>query len=223
VAYRRDREMARCRVIENARSHARRPQFVFAPERPAGGAVQAMGAGMLLLALMPAASWAPSAADPPLDAREIMRRNFMVGKVVDSVSDARFTLVNKLGQRRERRTTFSTTKLQANGVDNRRMVEFLAPPDVKGTAILLVERSDADDDIWIYLPALKKVRRLVASNKKDSFAGTDFSYGDVIGHKVDEWHHTLRGEETLDGVACFVIESTPRSEAVGSATGYAAA
>ena len=47
--------------------------------------------------------------------------------------------------------------------------------------------------MWIYLPALRKVRRLVASNKKDSFAGTDFSYGDVIGHAVEAWKHKITG------------------------------
>ncbi|PYM03363.1 MAG: RND transporter, partial [Candidatus Rokuibacteriota bacterium] len=126
------------------------------------------------------------AADPT--AKEIMEKNFVVSKFVDSTSDATFTLINKTGQERVRKT-FGTSKLQPNGIDNRRMVRFLSPPDVKGTVTLLVEHSDTDDDIWIYLPALKKVRRLVASNKKDSFVGTDFSYGDVIGHKVEEWGH----------------------------------
>jgi outer membrane lipoprotein-sorting protein len=92
---------------------------------------------------------------------------------------------------------------------------------VKGTAILTIEHADQDDDIWVYLPALKKVRRLVAANKKDSFAGTDFSYGDVIGHKVEEWEHRLLGEEEVDGQPCYVIESLPRDETVKSNSGYA--
>ena len=70
------------------------------------------------------------------------------------------------------------------------------------------------------LPALKKVRRLVASNKKDSFVGTDLSYGDIIGHKVQEWHHVLVKEETIDGQACYVVESTPHSDAVQEQSGY---
>ena len=85
---------------------------------------------------------------------------------------------------------------------------------------MLVEHSDGDDDIWIYLPALKKVRRLVASNKKDSFVGTDFSYADIIGHRVDEWTHRLVREETVDGQACFVVESLPKNDEVKSASGY---
>jgi outer membrane lipoprotein-sorting protein len=72
----------------------------------------------------------------------------------------------------------------------------------------------------IYLPALKKVRRLVSSNKKDSFVGTDFSNGDVIGYKVSEWNHKLLKEEVLDGQACYVIESTPKTEEIKNNSGY---
>jgi outer membrane lipoprotein-sorting protein len=148
-----------------------------------------------------------------------MQKNFVVNKVADSVSDATFTLANKSGQERVRQT-FGTTKLQANGIDNMRMTRFLSPADIKGTVSLLVEHADKDDDIWIYLPALKKVRRMVASNKKDSFVGTDFSYGDVIGHKVGEWNHKLLGDEVVDGNPCYVIESLPKTDDIKSGSGY---
>lgn len=160
------------------------------------------------------------ASEMGLTALEIMEKNFIVTKVLDSTSDATFTLINKNGQERVRKT-FITTKLQPNGVDNRRMVRFLSPSDVKGTVTLMVEHSEGDDDIWIYLPALKKVRRLVASNKKDSFVGTDFSYGDVIGQRVGEWEHRLIREEEIDGQPCYVIESLPKNEVVKSNSGYA--
>jgi hypothetical protein len=151
---------------------------------------------------------------------EIMRRNFMVGKVRDSRAELTMTLTNESGARRER-STLGFTKLAENGIDQKRVVRFLTPADVKGTATLLIEHSDGDDDIWIYLPALRKVRRLVANNKKDSFVGTDFSYGDVIGQKVEEWTHTLIGKETVDGVGTFVVESAPRTDAVRETSGYA--
>ncbi|MFN0318093.1 MAG: outer membrane lipoprotein-sorting protein [Burkholderiales bacterium] len=166
------------------------------------------------LAVLPPASQAAE-----LSATEIMEKNFVVSKVLDSVSDATFTLANKAGQERVRKT-FGTTKLQGNGIDNMRMTRFLSPPDVKGTVSLLIEHAASEDDIWIYLPALKKVRRLVASNKKDSFVGTDFSYGDIIGHKVEEWDHKLLREEQLDGQWCYVIESLPKTAAVKTNTGY---
>ena len=82
-----------------------------------------------------------------------------------------------------------------------------------GALSLMIEHGDRDDDLWVYLPALKKVRRLAASNKKDSFVGTDFSYGDMIGYKIDDWTHRLLREETVDGAQCYVIESIPKTDA----------
>jgi len=99
-------------------------------------------------------------------------------------------------------------------------VRFSSPADVRGTATLLVEHSSSDDDIWIYLPALKKVRRIAASNKSDSFVGTDFSYADVIGHKTADWTHVLLADDKVDGQDCYVIESTPRSADVKASSGY---
>jgi uncharacterized protein len=157
------------------------------------------------------------AADPT--AEEIMEKNLAVTKVGDSTADATFTLINKSGQERVRRT-LAATKLRQNGNDNMRMTRFLAPPDVKGTVTLLLENTNKDDDLWIYLPALKKVRRLVSSNKRDSFVGTDFSYGDVIGHKVNEWNHKHLRDENIDGQTAWVIESTPKDEEIQANTGY---
>ena len=174
--------------------------------------IAALIAGLITALTLPAAAWA-------LTAIEIMDKNFVVGKYADSTSDTTMTLTNKSGQQRVRKT-FGTSKLDANGIDNKRMTRFLEPTDVKGTVSLLVEHSDKDDDIWIYLPSVKKVRRLISSNKKDSFVGTDFSYGDVIGHKVKEWNHTIVKEEDVDGKPCYVIESTPKDANVKTNTGY---
>jgi hypothetical protein len=173
-----------------------------------------IGFSMLLLGIVPATY----ASDVNLT--EIVQKSLAVNKVLDSTSDATFTLISKTGQERVRKT-FGVSKLQANGEDNMRMTRFMAPADVKGTVSLLIEHSAADDDIWIYLPALKKVRRLVSSNKKDSFVGTDFSYGDVIGHKATEWNYKLLREESEDGSPCYVIEATPKSDVIRDNSGYA--
>jgi outer membrane lipoprotein-sorting protein len=160
-----------------------------------------------------------AASAQTLTAREIMERASLSTKVLDSIHDAVFTLTNKSGQQRVRKVS-GTTKLQKNGVDNMRLARFLAPPDVAGTVTLLLEYSDREDEMWIYLPALKKVRRLSASNKRDSFVGTDFSFGDVIGHRVDDWDHRLAREEAFDGEDCYVIESVPRRGEVKANSGY---
>jgi outer membrane lipoprotein-sorting protein len=149
----------------------------------------------------------------------IMEKSLSATKVRDSIADATFTLISKDGEERVRRTN-GYTKLQDNGSDNMRSVRFLSPGDIKGTATLLVEHASGDDDMWIYLPALKKVRRLVASNKKDSFVGTEFSYGDVIGHKTSDWTHRILREEAVAGVPAYVVESLPKNNEVKNNTGY---
>ncbi len=159
----------------------------------------------------------PAVAEP--DPTDIARRTFDVDKVVDSRSEITLTLLSESGARRER-STISLSKLLPNGIDRQRIVRFTAPAEVKGTATLLVEHAGGDDDIWIYLPALRKVRRLVANNKKDSFVGTDFSYGDIIGHRVEDWAYRLTGREPVGGIESYVLEATPRSDAVRDTTGY---
>jgi len=173
--------------------------------------------GLVLTILGCAALGGQALADPSVE--EIMQRNLLATKVLDSTTRSLFRLINAAGQQRVRETD-GQTKLIAGTTDNRRLVRFLSPADVRGTKTLLIEHSAADDDIWIYLPAMKKVRRLVASNKKDSFVGTDFSYGDVIGHKVEEWNHKLLRQEKVDGRDCYVVESTPKRPEVADTTGY---
>lgn len=194
-----------------------RPSFIF--ERGGRGSLLAPATAALLA--IGAGAWLamPRAHAAEVDLQKTMEANFAVSKVLDSTSDATFTLINRAGQERVRKV-FGTTKLADNGNDNSRMTRFTAPPDVKGTVTLLVEHGDRDDDIWVYLPALKKVRRLVSSNKKDSFVGTDFSYADVIGYKVGEWSYKLLREETVDGQACLVVEALPKTDAVKANTGY---
>jgi uncharacterized protein len=195
-----------------------RPAFIFAPtNKPRATAEMALSilvsVGLLMLA--PRLAHAQDAGSPA----NFMQKSLDALKVRDSKSQATFSLISRDGESRRRLTT-GYTKLQPNGVDNMRLVQFLAPADINGTATLWVERADGDDDLWIYLPALKKVRRLGAANKKDSFVGTDFSYGDMIGYRVDDWVHRLLREELVDNSNCVVIESTPKSEGTKAQTGY---
>ena len=160
-----------------------------------------------------------SAQRAELDAREIMERNFFVSKVSSLTLDSTMVLIDARGQKRERRN-ITLIKLQPNGFDSKVVVKFSTPADIKGTGVLQVEHIDGDDDLWIYLPALKKIRRLVANNKKDSFAGSDFSYGEITLPKVDRYRHTLLRSEKVDTFDCHVIESAPADETVKSNSGY---
>jgi uncharacterized protein len=192
-----------------------RPKFIFEERK---NSMNSKLATTVVTTLLLALGGTASAATQ-LTAKEIAERSYAVSKVADSTSDSTFKLINGSGQTRVRQTKGST-KLIPGTTDNQRLVTFESPADVKGTKTLLIEHSKSDDDIWIYLPAMKKVRRLVSSNKKDSFVGTDFSYGDVIGHKVEDWNHKLLGEDTVDGRKAYKMESTPIRPEVADSSGY---
>src|SRR5260370_4419764 len=162
---------------------------------------------IVTLAVFLVGSFDTSAADP--SASDIAQKSYDSSKVVDSTSDATFKLVNSAGQERIRETT-GGTQLMKGTTDNMRITTFMSPSDVKETKTLLIENTGKDDDIWIYLPALKKVRRLVSNNKKDSFVGADFSYGDVIGHRPSDWNHKIVKSESVNRQDCFVLQSTPK-------------
>ena len=158
-------------------------------------------------------AWSSPTAD------EIMQKNFFASKPSRLQKEITMTLVNDRGEKRERKIE-AVTSLQANGVDSNMLVRFLSPADVKGTSFLEIEHSEADDDQWIYLPALHKSRRLVSNNRKDSFIGSDFAYGDVLPPKVSLYQNKLLREEMVEGAACYVIESVPASADVKRDYGY---
>ena len=184
---------------------------------PVGGmACGVVLAGLLLGGGPPMPSIAvaqPAAADA------LMESSLVAQRVLDSSAEATFTMIQKGGEERVRTST-GFTKLQSDGVGMMRIVRFTAPADINGTSVLLVEHTDAADDMWIYLPALRRVRRLNAANKRDSFVGTDFSYGDVISHKTADWKHRLLRDEPLDGAECYVVESVPASDEIAANSGY---
>ncbi|MBF0160035.1 MAG: outer membrane lipoprotein-sorting protein [Magnetococcales bacterium] len=172
---------------------------------------------MAALWIVTALSTALAADDPA--ATEMMVCNDAATKVTDAKAELTMVLTDSSGGQRVRKLVMMT-KLEANGLDNMRLLRFTAPADIKGTVTLLIEQRNQDDDMWIYLPALKKVRRLVADNKRDSFVGSDLTFGDIIGHKPIDWSHQKVREDTVDGRAVSVIESLPRNDRVRSSSGY---
>ncbi|MDR1586099.1 MAG: outer membrane lipoprotein-sorting protein [Treponema sp.] len=95
---------------------------------------------------------------------------------------------------------------------DRTIIVFQRPASVAGTRFLTMENPGGDDDRWIFLPSLGKVRRVVASEGSGSFMGTDFSYDDIssASRGAEKDRHTLLREENLGGSACYVIESVPK-------------
>lgn len=191
-----------------------RPRFLF--DRVVPAAAKAV-ARLLLLGALVGSGFVGTASAQSAD--QIMERNFVTMRVRDSVANVTFRLINASGQERVRQT-ISRTMLRENGSDSMRVARFMSPADIRGTVVLMIENLSADDDMWIYLPAARRVRRLVAANRRDAFVGSDFTYGDIIGHRVSEWTHRLTGEEAVNGRPAWIVESLPRSPVVQSNTGY---
>lgn len=93
------------------------------------------------------------------------------------------------------------------------LIRFVQPADVKDTSFLTLETANGEKSQYIYLPSLKKVTRIAASDKNKPFMGSDLTYDDIGSRKLDEYTFNLLGEEMLDGRACWKIESVPKDTA----------
>jgi hypothetical protein len=109
-----------------------------------------------------------------------------------------------------RRTRRITTKIKRKDGVVRSFVEFQSPADVAGTRFLSVEEKGNEAEQFIYLPAFKKVKRVVGSQRSKSFMGTDFSFSDLDGREVDDAVWTQLADEQLGGQECFVIQGVPK-------------
>ncbi|MCK5153798.1 MAG: outer membrane lipoprotein-sorting protein [Spirochaetales bacterium] len=123
----------------------------------------------------------------------------------DIQSTLTMTLTNSRGSTRVREIK---QFIKQFGEDEKKVMFFTAPSDVKNTSFMSWSYGDGqDDDMWIYLPALKKTKRISSSSKSDYFMGSDFTYDDLgERHPSLDTHKILR-EETVNGEDCYVVES----------------
>jgi outer membrane lipoprotein-sorting protein len=96
------------------------------------------------------------------------------------------------------------------------LVRFLEPPTLRRTSVLVLENEGAYDDFWVYLPALKRTRRIGGAQRGDSFFGTDLSYEDVEPKHAEDWEVRVVGQDAVGSQRCVVLELVPR-EGVESA------
>ncbi|MBI2219118.1 MAG: outer membrane lipoprotein-sorting protein [Candidatus Rokubacteria bacterium] len=121
-------------------------------------------------------------------------------------------LISRNGGERVRELTMTRRDLRDGG-EQRYFIYFHRPPDVRDMTFLVWKYPGRDDDRWLYVPALKLVRRIAANDKRSSFAGSDFSYEDVSGREPEEDAHKLVREERVGERAAYVIESVPKDPA----------
>jgi hypothetical protein len=116
-------------------------------------------------------------------------------------------LVNANGQEAERYMVGIT--LERQDAYDYALLQFLNPPDVRGTGLLTYQNPAGDDKQWLYLPELRRVKKISSSNKSGSFMGSEFAYEDITGNTLARWNYKKIGEGELNGKPCFIIEKYP--------------
>jgi len=159
---------------------------------------------LLLLLFLPATTAATPEEKGLAIAREADRRD---AGFLDFTADMLMILKNKHGQKSVRKIRARTLEVENDG--DKSLTIFDNPRDVKGTAFLTFSHKTGDDDQWLYLPALKRVKRISSRNKSGSFMGSEFAYEDISSQEVEKYTYKWIQDEAYDGRECFVVERYP--------------
>ncbi len=131
----------------------------------------------------------------------------------DSSASMIMVLKNKQGQESSRELRVKALELDNDG--DKSLTVFDKPLDVKGTSFLSFSHIDTPDDQWLFLPALKRVKRISSRNKSGPFMGSEFAFEDLSSFEVDKYSYTYLNDETIDGMELYVIEQIPNDEFSG--------
>lgn len=167
----------------------------------------------LILAALVATS--PLAAQTPADkglaiAKEAEKRD---QGWENSESTMEMVLRNRHGQESIREMRSRTLEVADDG--DKSLIIFDHPKDVRGTALLTFSHKTGDDDQWLYLPALKRVKRIASSNKSGPFMGSEFAYEDISSQEVEKYTYKYLRDEPCGELTCFVVERYPVDEKSG--------
>jgi outer membrane lipoprotein-sorting protein len=141
------------------------------------------------------------------DARQIMQDVQDRQKATSQRYEGTLKVVDSRNKISEKRWTYD--RLGAAG-DSKVVLRFTAPAEVKGVALLIVNHPDRASDQWMWTPALQRDRRIAFQDRSTRFFGTDFSFEDLEERDVSQYDYRVLGEESVDGVACWKIESKPK-------------
>ena len=158
-----------------------------------------------------------------LSALEVMQRVDDRYDGDSSIADYTMVLIDRRRQQRSRNIRIYSKDF---GDDTKTLSIFETPADIRGTTYLNFDWDDAerDDDSWLYLPSLQRVKRIATSDTSDSFLGSDFTYADINGIEIDWFDYNfINQSELIDGQECWVIGIAPKpefKEKAEDATGY---
>lgn len=150
------------------------------------------------------------------DADQIMNKCRDLSLAGSLSATIKLSITEKNGASRNR-TISMTTKSFSDGIE-KRFIKFIEPSDVRGTAMLVVDNKNAADEMWIYLPALKKTRRIVSSEKGKSFMSSEFSNADMSSPTLSDFiNRHIAGSGSGNQ---WIIESKPVDEDKADEYGY---
>jgi outer membrane lipoprotein-sorting protein len=145
-------------------------------------------------------------------AREADRRDLGFG---DTRADMKMILENRRGQTSERLMRIQILEVPDENDGDKSLVIFDQPRDITGTALLSFAHILEADDQWLYLPALKRVKRISSRNKSGPFVGSEFAYEDMTAQELKKYSHKWVRDEACGELECFVLEQRPLYEKSG--------
>lgn len=154
-----------------------------------------------------------------LTAAQIVDKAFKVVKLAGAEAVTTLIIIDSKGRERVREIAM-VSKLYDNGETEKRLIRFLSPADVKGTGLLTFDYEHKDDDMWLFMPALRKTRRIVSSEKAKNFMGSEFSYADMTPPSLDDFTYKMLGDSDAEGVKCWEIEITPLDDDIADENGF---
>ena len=165
----------------------------------------------ICLILLPLSAWAQTAEERGLEIAK--HADQMDTGWVDQIAGLEMILRNRQGQESIRQIRISTMEVQGDG--DKSMSIFDTPADVKGTAFLSYTHAVKADDQWLYLPALKRVKRISSKNKSGPFMGSEFAYEDISSQEVEKYSYAFLKDEKVAGRDTFLVERKPAYEHSG--------
>lgn len=157
-------------------------------------------------------SFASNLSAQELTAQEVIERMDARYDGDSAIADYTMTLIDRRDRRRSRELTMYRLD---NAADSKYLAQFESPADIRGTSYLNFDWDDVnrDDDSWLYLPSLQRVKRIASSDTSDSFLGSDFTYADINGYEID-WYDFdfVNQSELVNGEDCWVIEAVPKPQ-----------
>ncbi|WP_031434970.1 outer membrane lipoprotein-sorting protein [Methylomarinum vadi] len=142
--------------------------------------------------------------------QEMDRRDTGFG---DTVADMKMILINRSGDESVRELKMKTLEVIGDG--DKSLSVYSNPRDIKGTAFLSFTHALEADEQWLYLPALKRVKRISSSNKSGPYLGSEFAFEDLTSFEVKKFSYKYLRDEVYDGIDCFVVEFYPQYEHSG--------